>query len=310
MSSFSKTQATTALSSAEAELYGIVDGAARGMQSAHLHEELNTGWFVNIESDSSAAIAISSRSGVGRTRHIATRWLWVQDAVRNKSISLHKVKGTENVADLGTKAVEVKKMEELRAKLPLGMPRCPKFLAVLSAMGFSTAKGMPNGLVAVSVPTEEVEVYTYETTVTVNGRSVMPVYIVVGAATMIIGVLLLAVKYCILVISRRERMKHRRDKLELEKMVEYERAKYKQLREEYDKFRGIYHENNQGQEMGINQARRSYQRLVEHQRSADSLVSDKTKQFRNVASQSQTTYTSVRRASRPRFLPLPEHSHG
>ena len=73
-------------SSAEAEIYGVVDGAARGMLTKHMFEDIDKQWQVDIGCDSSAAIAISPKSGQGRTRHISTRWLSVQDAVRDKIV--------------------------------------------------------------------------------------------------------------------------------------------------------------------------------------------------------------------------------
>ena len=53
--------------------------------------------------DSSAAIGVTSRQGVGKIRHLDTRTLWVQQAVRTGRIEIRKVKGTENPADLFTK---------------------------------------------------------------------------------------------------------------------------------------------------------------------------------------------------------------
>ena len=44
-----------------------------------------------------------SRTRVGKTRHIQVRWLWIQDAIRDKVVRLRKVKGIENEADMGTK---------------------------------------------------------------------------------------------------------------------------------------------------------------------------------------------------------------
>ena len=58
---------------------------------------------VRICSDSSAAIGISNRLGLGPTRHLAVRHLWVQDKVKSKEIQLEKQDGKKNVADLGTK---------------------------------------------------------------------------------------------------------------------------------------------------------------------------------------------------------------
>ncbi|CAK0841766.1 unnamed protein product [Prorocentrum cordatum] len=139
------TDQVRALSSAEAELYGIVDGAARGIMTQSLFKEIadlrgaGAAWSVTVGSDASAAIGISSRSGVGKTRHIATRWLWVQDAVREKQIILKKVPGETNIADLGTKALEPKRHQELMKLLPLAKPTCRRFLAVLVALGAAPA---------------------------------------------------------------------------------------------------------------------------------------------------------------------------
>ena len=134
------TDQVRALFSAEAELYGIVDGSARGIMTQNLYKELfalqgvDGAWTVTVGSDSSAAIGISSRSGVGKTRHIATRWLWVQDAVREKTIKLQKIPGDTNVADMGTKPLEPKRHQELLKQLPLAPPTCRHFLAVLAAL--------------------------------------------------------------------------------------------------------------------------------------------------------------------------------
>ena len=58
---------------------------------------------LKVRSDSSAAIGISNRLGLGQMRHLSVRHLWVQDKVKNKEIQLEKQDGKKNVADLGTK---------------------------------------------------------------------------------------------------------------------------------------------------------------------------------------------------------------
>ena len=58
---------------------------------------------VGIWSDASAAIAISQRSGLGKLRHIQTQYLWLQERVSAKDISLTNVLGTANPADMLTK---------------------------------------------------------------------------------------------------------------------------------------------------------------------------------------------------------------
>ena len=56
---------------------------------------------------------------VGKTRHIQVRWLWIQDAIRDKVVRFRKVKGTENEADMGTKDLDGPTHQRLLQKLPL-----------------------------------------------------------------------------------------------------------------------------------------------------------------------------------------------
>ena len=95
-----------ASSSGEAELYGIVNGSARGIFTKHMYEEMGRNINIDVETDSTAAIGMCSRTGVGKTRHIQVRWLWIQDAIRDKVVRLRKVSGTENVAHMGTKYLD------------------------------------------------------------------------------------------------------------------------------------------------------------------------------------------------------------
>ena len=53
--------------------------------------------------DSSAAIGIASRSGLGKLRHLETHTLWLQEKVRVGAISVRKVRGEVNPADIFTK---------------------------------------------------------------------------------------------------------------------------------------------------------------------------------------------------------------
>jgi hypothetical protein len=103
LKTWSSTQPTISLSSGEAEFYGVVraSGAALGQQS--LFRDLGVELEVCVWTDSSAAVGISTRQGLGKLRHIDTHTLWVQERVRNKSMKLRKVKGELNPADLLTK---------------------------------------------------------------------------------------------------------------------------------------------------------------------------------------------------------------
>ena len=56
--------------------------------------------------DSSAAIGMVARKGMGRVRHVEVSDLWVQDAVKNKVLTVNKVNGEDNPADLVTKHLD------------------------------------------------------------------------------------------------------------------------------------------------------------------------------------------------------------
>jgi hypothetical protein len=97
------TQATVALSSAEAELVAAVRGTAEGLAARSLTQDLGRACKLRVHVDSSAAIGICKRSGIGKVRHLDTRLLWVQDLVRSGDVDVVKIAGELNPADLMTK---------------------------------------------------------------------------------------------------------------------------------------------------------------------------------------------------------------
>ena len=98
---WSSTQANITLSSGGAEFYGVVkaSGASLGQQS--LFADLGIKLQVRVWTDSSAAIGICSRQGLGKLRHIDTQALWIQERVRMKSVVLKKVHRSVDQAHLG-----------------------------------------------------------------------------------------------------------------------------------------------------------------------------------------------------------------
>ena len=66
-----------------------------------------------IKTDSSAAKGIASRRGVGKVRHLHTPCLWVQQRIFRRDLSVEKVPGPQNVADLGTKPVAAADMHRM-----------------------------------------------------------------------------------------------------------------------------------------------------------------------------------------------------
>ena len=98
--SWSRTQKVRALSSGEAEFYAIVSGVAEGLGMVSLAADLGWDMKLVLWTDSSAGKGICGRKGLGKLRHMETKWLWVQDIVRSGRIRLKKVAGAENPADI------------------------------------------------------------------------------------------------------------------------------------------------------------------------------------------------------------------
>ena len=103
---WSSTQQTFALSSGEAELKGIVKGAAEGMGMQNIAKDLSIYYDIHLYTDSSAAMGMVARKGMGEVRHIEVGELWIQDAVRNNVLTVNKGKGEDNPADILTKDIE------------------------------------------------------------------------------------------------------------------------------------------------------------------------------------------------------------
>jgi hypothetical protein len=69
--SWATTQTVIALSSGEAEYYGVTKGACEGLGMIGLIEDmLNFRYKIELSTDSSAAKGISTRKGVGKVKHL------------------------------------------------------------------------------------------------------------------------------------------------------------------------------------------------------------------------------------------------
>ena len=109
----STSQKVVALSSAESEFYGM----CRTATLAEFVRGIVSFWGVPLETtelqvDSSAAKSMSERKGVGKTRHIQAKYLWLQDQVFSKQLLIKKVKGNINDADLMTKVQPAKVIKD------------------------------------------------------------------------------------------------------------------------------------------------------------------------------------------------------
>ena len=100
---WSKTQKVVTLSSAEAELGGVVLAATEGLGTQSVATDLGIHLRLRLRADSAAAIGICNRSGIGKVRHLAVSQLWVQERIRSGALLLAKVRGDLNPADACTK---------------------------------------------------------------------------------------------------------------------------------------------------------------------------------------------------------------
>ena len=116
----SANQGVTALASGEAEFYANVRAGAAGLQWKGIHEHCFKGpCSVTIYTDSTAAMGILRRSGCGKLRHIETKFLWIQQKVRDFVIRIKKVDTSLNTSDLGTKYHARARHEELVQMMPI-----------------------------------------------------------------------------------------------------------------------------------------------------------------------------------------------
>ena len=99
----SNLQSTVSLSSGESEFYALVKAGAVGLGVKAMLEEWEIPTRLVLLSDSSAARGIVSRKGLGKTRHVQTRYLWIQEKVQTKELSIEAVGTEQNLADLCTK---------------------------------------------------------------------------------------------------------------------------------------------------------------------------------------------------------------
>jgi hypothetical protein len=115
----SATQSTISLSSPESEYYALTKGCSLGLGTQSVFRDMDVDLQVHVHCDASSGISLAHRRGLGRARHISTRFLWVQQKVHDKSIEVHKVSGKTNPADAGTKCVPEQAMLDALGRLSM-----------------------------------------------------------------------------------------------------------------------------------------------------------------------------------------------
>jgi hypothetical protein len=111
--SWSKSQTVIARSSGEAEFYALNKGLAEALGLRSLAKDMGYDFTIRVHVDSSAAKAMASRTGLGKTRHINVEYLWSQEVVREKFVQVRKIPGLVNPADIGTKPLNFEDIRRL-----------------------------------------------------------------------------------------------------------------------------------------------------------------------------------------------------
>ena len=106
MKAWSATQASIALSVGEAEYYGVVRGAGIALGIKALYGDIGLELPIRVWTDSSAALGIGGRQGLGKLRHLECHSLWVQQRLRRKDFELLEVAGEVILSHLITKHLE------------------------------------------------------------------------------------------------------------------------------------------------------------------------------------------------------------
>ena len=115
----SNLQGATGLNVSECEYYALTHGAAHGLGLKAYMSDLGFEMSLKVYSDSSAAIAFASRRGLGRQRHVQTRYLWLQERVAGAHLSVQTVRTAQNPADILTKASGKETLERHRKTIGL-----------------------------------------------------------------------------------------------------------------------------------------------------------------------------------------------
>ena len=105
LKSLCRGQSLIALSSGEAEFYGLVTACSEALGEQSIASNFGMKLGITILMDATAGAAIGSRRGIGRVKHLSTIFLWVQEYITSGKIRVQKVHTTENVSDILTKAV-------------------------------------------------------------------------------------------------------------------------------------------------------------------------------------------------------------
>jgi hypothetical protein len=142
ISSWSRGQSDVARSSGEAEFHAITLGCEESLHLKYTFEVLGTNLIVEVLSDSSAGRAMCHRIGAGCLKHIQTKFFWVQECLQQGLIKVGAVRGSDNPADLGTKAVTAATLRHLLERCGLVLDSDVTVAATTSTSSASASLGI------------------------------------------------------------------------------------------------------------------------------------------------------------------------
>ena len=111
-------QGTVALSSGETEVYALGALSAELIFAQAILKEFGLSVLIHARADSSTARPVATKQGASRKmKHIHTRFLFIQDLVFRKLLTMSSVKTDVNPSDIGTKALGRERFHRLRSSL-------------------------------------------------------------------------------------------------------------------------------------------------------------------------------------------------
>ena len=106
-----------ALSSAEAETYGIVTASCETFGIVAYAKDVGMELGAQVYLDAAAALGIIARQAHGKVKHIRTQALWLQETRATGRLKYGKVKGGDNPADAVTKHLNEKLLSKHTLKM-------------------------------------------------------------------------------------------------------------------------------------------------------------------------------------------------
>ena len=135
LGTWSKTQATVALSSGEAEFVALHQGVLEGLAARSLLSEVfDRDFKLVLHTDSTAARAMALRSGSGRAKHVDLKMMFIQELVKKKIVHVRKIGTLNNPADLLTKAVDQATLERLLRSTGVSRLDAPEIAEVTTSV--------------------------------------------------------------------------------------------------------------------------------------------------------------------------------